>query len=104
MMHRSRPQPIRNMLDLADTRQVRSLKKRLRLSEDQLNEIVGRIGNSIAAISKEVAMQKARRLRPSTLLPEAEIIAAATVPAAGAAAPSTVEQKAEAEGTSPPSV
>jgi hypothetical protein len=46
MMRRPRPQPIRNKLDLADSRQVRSMKKRLRLSEDQLNEIVGRIGNS----------------------------------------------------------
>ena len=76
-MRRPRPQPIRNKLDLADSRQVRSMKKRLRLSEDQLNEIVGRIGNSIAAISKEVALMKAKPLRPTNVVPEAAVIVAA---------------------------
>ena len=63
-MRRMKSQPIRNQLDLTDAAQVRSVKKRLRLTEDELNEVVGRIGNSIAAISKEVAMKKARHLSP----------------------------------------
>jgi hypothetical protein len=87
MMRRPRPQPIRNQLDLADSRQVRSVKKRLRLSEDQLNEIVGRIG-LIAAISKEVALANAKRLRPANVVPEAAVIVAAV-----AAEPSIVESK-----------
>jgi hypothetical protein len=41
----------------------------LRLSEGELNEIVGRIGNSIAAISKEVALKKARRLPAAPAVP-----------------------------------
>ena len=96
MMRRPRPQPIRNQLDLADSRQVRSVKKRLRLSEDQLNEIVGRIGNSIAAISKEVALMKAKRLRPTNVVPEAAVIVAAA-----AAEPSIVESKGDGEAVPP---
>ena len=87
-MRRPRPQPIRNKLDFADSRQVRSMKRRLRLSEDQLNEIVGRIGNSIAAISKEVALMKAKRLRPTNVVPEAAVMVAAAT-----AEPSIVESK-----------
>jgi hypothetical protein len=96
MMRRPRPQPIRNQLDLADSRQVRSVKKRLRLSEDQLNEIVGRIGNSIAAISKEVALKNAKRLRPANVVPEAAVIVAAA-----AAEPSIVESKGDGEAIPP---
>jgi hypothetical protein len=72
-----RPQPvIRNTLDLADARQVRGVRKRLRLSDSELTQIVGRIGNSIAAISKEVAVQRARRLPQPASVPEAALIAA----------------------------
>ena len=35
-MRRIKPQPIRNRLDLADVRQVRSMMKRLRLSWQRL--------------------------------------------------------------------
>jgi hypothetical protein len=54
-MRRSKPQPIRNKLDLGDRVQVRLIKKRLGLSEMELTAIVGRIGDSISAISKEAA-------------------------------------------------
>jgi hypothetical protein len=96
MMRRPRPQPIRNKLDLADSRQVRSMKRRLRLSEDQLNEIVGRIGNSIAAISKEVALMKAKRRRPTNVVPEAAVMVAAA-----AAEPSIVGSKGDGEAVPP---
>jgi len=86
-MRRIKPQPIRNRLDLADVRQVRSMKKRLRLSEGELNEIVGKIGNSIAAISKEVALKKARRLPAAPAVPNTAVIAAARDPATVAAEP-----------------
>ena len=79
-MRRLKPQSIRNQLDLADARQVRSVKKRLRLSEGELNEIVSRIGNSIAAISKEVSRQ--------LQLPESAVIAEAS---SNAVEPSTVD-------------
>jgi hypothetical protein len=61
-MRRAKPQPIRNKLDFSDRTQVRLVRKRLHLSDAQLTEIADRIGNSISAISKEVAAQRARRL------------------------------------------
>ena len=56
-MHRSKPHAIRNKIDMADPSQVRCLKKRLGISADDLLHVVGRVGNSIAAVSKE--LQKA---------------------------------------------
>jgi DNA-binding transcriptional regulator YdaS (Cro superfamily) len=44
---------------MADRGQVRVMTRRLGLSEPQLNQLVDRVGNSIAAISKEVALRKA---------------------------------------------
>jgi hypothetical protein len=80
-------------------RQVRSVKKRLRLSEGELNEIVGGIGNSIAAISKEVALRKARRLPAAPAVPAAAVIAAVTDPAAIAAKPAVGSHDREPDGT-----
>jgi uncharacterized protein YehS (DUF1456 family) len=50
--------PIRTTLDLADEAQVRSVRKRLSISNDDLIRIVAKIGNSIAAITKEVQLEK----------------------------------------------
>ena len=58
-MRKQRPRPIRNKLNLTDARQVRLVKKRLGLSDTELTEIVGKIGNSLSAISKEAALQRA---------------------------------------------
>jgi predicted RNA-binding protein YlqC (UPF0109 family) len=59
-MQRSKRQTaIRNKLDMADLGQVRILKKRLRLSDEDLARIVAKTGNSISAISKEIEIQKA---------------------------------------------
>jgi hypothetical protein len=99
LMRRIKPQPIRNRLDLADVRQVRSMKKRLRLSEGELNEIVGKIGNSIAAISKEVALKKARRLPAVPAVPNTAVIAAVRDPAAVAAEPAIAPHDSEPDGT-----
>ncbi|WP_369725642.1 DUF3606 domain-containing protein [Bradyrhizobium sp. LLZ17] len=76
-MQRSKPQPIRNKLDLTDPTQVRLVRKRLRLSESELTTIVGKIGNSISAISKEVALQRAKVLPKPADLPAIEVIASA---------------------------
>lgn len=56
-MRNAKPQPLRNKLDLSDHVQVRIVKKRLRLTDAQLIEIVGRAGNSLSAIGKEVALR-----------------------------------------------
>jgi hypothetical protein len=61
-MRRTKPATIRNKIDLSDHRQVRLLKKRLGISVDDLQRLVGKVGNSIAAVSKEVELPKAAPL------------------------------------------
>ena len=55
-MRRIKHPPLRNKLDVADTQQVRLLKKRLGVSADDLLRTVEKVGNSIAAVSKEVEL------------------------------------------------
>ena len=55
-----RPTMFRNALDLRDKVQVRVLRRRLKLSDPELNSIVRKAGNSLAAITKEVAATKSR--------------------------------------------
>lgn len=78
-MRRPKPPAIRNKLDLADRAQVRLVKKRLGLSDTELTAIVGRIGNSISAISKEAALQRAKVLNKPSDIPAAAVIASAAV-------------------------
>jgi uncharacterized protein DUF3606 len=80
MRRRARPQPVRNKLNLADPKQVRLLKKRLQLSEQELNMIVGKLGNSISAITKEAATQRASRASQPIDVPAAAVITSATTP------------------------
>jgi hypothetical protein len=61
-MRRPKPHPIRNKLDLSDRTQVRLVRKRLGLSDAELTEIIARVGNSLSAVSKEVALQRAAGL------------------------------------------
>ncbi|PSO15350.1 DUF3606 domain-containing protein [Bradyrhizobium sp. MOS003] len=77
-MRRSTPKPIRNKLDLTDRVQMRLVRKRLGLSETELTAIVGRIGNSISAISKEAAKQRAVELPKPAEVPPAAVIASAS--------------------------
>ena len=65
-MHRRKSQPIRNKIDLTDRTQVRLLKKRLQLSEAELAQIVDKAGDSIAAIAKQAALQRATQLPAAT--------------------------------------
>jgi predicted RNA-binding protein YlqC (UPF0109 family) len=53
-MRHPKPQPVRNKIDLADPSQTRSLQRRLGISADDLQRVVGKVGNSIATVSKEV--------------------------------------------------
>ena len=50
--------PIRNLINLSDPRQVRTLKRRLGVSGAELARVVEKAGNSIAAITKEVELEK----------------------------------------------
>jgi uncharacterized protein DUF3606 len=76
-MHRPKIQPIRNKLDLNDRVQVRVVTKRLGVSAAELNELVGRVGNSIATIAKEVHLQRARKPSAPVQVPPAAVIASA---------------------------
>ena len=48
----------RNSLDLRDHVQVRVIRRRLKLSDEQLASIARKAGNSIAAISREARRQR----------------------------------------------
>jgi hypothetical protein len=52
-MNRHKPTYFRNSLDLRDKVQVKVLRKRLKLSDEQLAGILRKSGNSISAIAKE---------------------------------------------------
>jgi len=52
-VQRRRYNSFRNAMDLRDRVQVKIVRRRLKLSNDELAEIVRKAGNSIAAISKE---------------------------------------------------
>ena len=57
-MRRPKPLAIRNKIDLADASQTRILKKRLGVSGDDLHRVVAKVGNSIAAVTKEIELKK----------------------------------------------
>lgn len=57
-MNRRRPTFFRNSLDLRDRVQVKVLRKRLKLSDEQFASLVRKSGHSIAAITKEAAAAK----------------------------------------------
>jgi hypothetical protein len=52
-MNRPKPSYFRSALDLRDKVQVKVLRKRLKLSDEQFNGILRKSGNSISAIAKE---------------------------------------------------
>ena len=91
-MRRSRPQPIRNKLDLTDPIQVRLIKKRLKLSETEFTALVGRIGNSLSAISKEATLQRAATGPPAP----AEVPPAAPIASMAGGEQTTLEAEAGA--------
>ena len=52
-MNKRRPTYFRNSLDSRDKVQVKVLRKRLRLSDEEFADVVRKSGNSISAITKE---------------------------------------------------
>lgn len=52
---------IRNKIDMADPAQVRVWTRRLRIPADELKAIVDKVGNSVAAMTKEVELQRPSR-------------------------------------------
>ena len=64
-MRRNDPPPIRNKIDISNADEMRALRKRLGVSSDDLRRIVAKVGNSIATVSKEVELEKVKRLATS---------------------------------------
>jgi hypothetical protein len=56
--------PIRIKIDPADPAQIRAWTRRLGVSADALQVVVDSMGNSIAAVTKEVELQRAVRGAP----------------------------------------
>ena len=84
MMHRRNLS--RNALDVRDRVQVRVVRKRLKLTDAQLADIIRKSGNSISAISKEAGARQCLSLPKHT--PPAAVIAASE--------PDAVSMQAEA--------
>ena len=67
----------RNRLDLNDRVQVRIVRKRLKVSDRQLSQLVQTVGNSIAAVTKEANARKG--LAPVSEIPDVNVPDAATI-------------------------
>jgi hypothetical protein len=59
VMQRIKHPPIRNKIDMADPAQVRAWNRRLGISTDSLKAVVDKVGNSVAAVTKEVEFRRA---------------------------------------------
>ncbi|WP_209963048.1 DUF3606 domain-containing protein [Bradyrhizobium sp. vgs-9] len=57
-MNRSKPTHFRNSLNLRDKVQVKILRKRLKLTDEQFRSVLRKSGISISAIAKEAATLK----------------------------------------------
>jgi hypothetical protein len=59
-MHRIDHPPLRNKINLTDSAQVRAWARRLGVSADELKAVVKKVGNSIAAVTKEIEIQRGK--------------------------------------------
>jgi len=57
MQHVKHP-PLRNKINLADPAQVRAWTRRLGVPVEALKAVVDKVGNSVAAVAKEVELHK----------------------------------------------
>jgi hypothetical protein len=71
-MHRRQFTGARNKLDLNDRVQVRIVRKRLKISNEQLSSLVRTAGNSLAAVNKE-AISRRRLSLPGSRIPAADV-------------------------------
>jgi Protein of unknown function (DUF3606) len=59
VMQRVKHPPIRNKINLTEPAQVRAWTRRLEISPDELKALIDKVGNSVAAVTKEVELQRA---------------------------------------------
>ena len=60
-MQRIKHPPLRNKINLAEPTQLRAWTRRLDISADALKAVVEKVGNSVAAVTKEVELQRTTR-------------------------------------------
>ena len=72
----------RNCLDVRDRLQVKVVRRRLKLTDAQLADIIRKTGNSISAISKEAGARQCLSLPRRIETPPAAVIEAAEPDAA----------------------
>jgi hypothetical protein len=65
IMLSEKPSVHRNKIDLHDAAQIRILKRRLKITEVELRQIVEKVGDSIVTVSKEVEARKPAQLASS---------------------------------------
>lgn len=58
------PRPIRTTLDVANAEQIKSVRKRLRITHVDLVRIIDNTGNSLSAIEKEVEFENLTAAQP----------------------------------------
>jgi hypothetical protein len=67
-MQRIKHPPLRNKINLAEPTQLRAWTRRLGMSADALKAVVAKVGNSVAAVTKEVELQRAsHQASPATV-------------------------------------
>jgi transposase-like protein len=67
-MQRIKHSPLRNKIDLAEPTQLRAWTRRLGMSADALKAVVDKVGNSVAAVTKELELQRAsHQASPATV-------------------------------------
>jgi Protein of unknown function (DUF3606) len=68
-MQRVKHPPVRNKIDLGDRAQLRAWTRRLKVSSDVLTTVVGKVGNSVAAVTKEIELQRLAADQPCPVPP-----------------------------------
>jgi hypothetical protein len=58
MQRIKKPAPIRNKINLSDPAQARAWTRRLALPPNELKAVVERVGDSVAAVIKEVELRR----------------------------------------------
>lgn len=91
-MRRAKPQPIRNKIDLTDPAHIRAWTRRLGVTPGDLGRMVGKVGNSVAAVTKEIELRKVatpakpalpEQFDPATLPTVEAVVADAQLAASG---------------------
>jgi hypothetical protein len=77
-MQRIKHPPMRNKIDLTDRRQLRAWTRRLRIPPDLLRAVVGKVGDSATAVTKEIELRRiSRQPCPPPALPSAAPVTSA---------------------------